>query len=130
MSMIPDELRYTEDHEWIAVKDDIFIVGITDHAQEQLGDVTYVELPEVGRKVKQHEEVAVVESVKAAGDIYAPVSGSVCEANTALEEDPSLVNSGPYTDGWFFKLENVDMTEFAQLMDAEAYTAFVESLDT
>ncbi len=130
MSMIPEELRYTEDHEWIAVTDDVFVVGITEHAQEQLGDVTYVELPEVGREVKQHEEVAVVESVKAAGDIYAPVSGCVCEVNSALEEDPSLVNSGPYTDGWFFKLENVDRTEYAQLMNAEAYAAFLESIDT
>lgn len=123
--MNPEQLRYTEDHEWIGEADGLYLIGITDHAQEQLGDVTFVELPEVGRAVAQHEEIAVVESVKAASDIYAPVAGKVAEVNSALDEDPGAVNSGPYVDGWFLKLADVDPAQVAQLMDAAAYARFV-----
>lgn len=127
--MNPDNLRYTEDHEWIGEDNGLYVLGITDHAQEQLGDVTFVELPEVGQEVTQHDEIAVVESVKAASDIYAPVSGHVVAVNSALEDDPALVNSGPYSDGWFVKLDHVDEAQYAQLMDAAAYADFVAELD-
>ncbi|MBX3177859.1 MAG: glycine cleavage system protein GcvH [Candidatus Hydrogenedentes bacterium] len=126
--MNPDDLRYTEEHEWIGELGGQYFVGITDYAQAQLGDITYIELPEVGREVEAGEEVAAVESVKAASDIYAPVSGTVVEINEALESRPELVNKAPYGGGWFFKLEEVDATEFDALMDISAYRAFVESL--
>jgi len=125
--MNPDDLRYTEEHEWIGELGGQFFVGITDYAQSQLGDITYVELPDVGRTVEAHEEVAVVESVKAASDVYAPVSGKVVEANEALEAHPELINKDPLGRGWFFKLEDVDATEFDALMDVSAYRTFVES---
>lgn len=124
--MNPESLRYTKDHEWVGKEGDLYVVGISDHAQGQLGDVTYVELPEVGRVVAQHEETAVVESVKAASDIYAPVGGTVAAVNSALDDDPSAVNSAPYGAGWFFKLSGVDASEVDALMDAAAYAKFVE----
>jgi glycine cleavage system H protein len=126
--MNPDDLRFTEDHEWIGELEGQYFVGITDYAQAQLGDITYVELPEVGRAVEAAEEVAVVESVKAASDIFAPVSGTVVEINEALEANPERVNKDPYGGGWFFKLEEVDSTEFDALMDISAYRTYVESL--
>lgn len=121
-------LRYTEEHEWIRMDDDIGTVGISDFAQEQLGDVVYVELPEVGKTVAQFAEVAVVESVKAANEVRAPVSGEVIEVNEALNDNPELVNSSPIGDGWFFKLRISDSSELDNLMDEAAYKTYVEGL--
>jgi glycine cleavage system H protein len=125
--MNPSELKYTKDHEWIGREGDLWVVGITDHAQGQLGDVTYVELPETGRQVAAHEETAVVESVKAASDIYAPVAGTIAEVNHALEDMPEWVNKDPHGKGWFFKLSGVDENEVAALLDLAAYEAHVAS---
>ncbi|MCZ4341772.1 glycine cleavage system protein GcvH [Sphingomonadaceae bacterium G21617-S1] len=119
---------YTEDHEWIAVEGGTATVGITDYAQAQLGDIVFVELPAPGTNVAKGGEAAVVESVKAASDVFAPVTGTVSEANGALEEDPALVNSAPEGDGWFFKLALADPAELEGLMDAAAYKAFCDSL--
>ena len=119
---------YTKDHEWVRIDGDVATVGITEHAQEQLGDVVFVELPEIGRSVAQAEQAAVVESVKAASEIYAPVGGEVTEGNTALVEDPALVNRGAEGEGWFFKLRVADAGEAASLMDRTAYDAYLESI--
>ncbi|QCG98810.1 glycine cleavage system protein GcvH [Azospirillum sp. TSA2s] len=118
--------KFTKDHEWIQVDGDVATVGVTDFAQSQLGDVVFVELPEAGRVLEQGKEAAVVESVKAASDVYAPVSGTVVEANQALVDDPSMVNSAAETDGWFFKIQLKDASELDGLMDESAYKAFVE----
>jgi len=120
--------RYTEEHEWVRVEGDVATIGISDHAQGQLGDVVFVELPEVGRQVTRSQAMAVVESVKAASDLYAPISGEVLEVNAALADDPALVNRGAETEGWFCKLRIKDPTELEALMDAAAYRSFVESL--
>lgn len=119
---------FSKDHEWVRVEGDTATVGITDYAQSQLGDVVFVELPAAGKALVQGKDAAVVESVKAASEVYAPISGSVTEVNDALEADPSLVNSAPETDGWFFRMSIGNAAEFSGLMDAEAYAAFVESL--
>ncbi len=119
---------FTDEHEWIDVEGDTATVGITDYAQEQLGDIVFVELPDVGQMVEKGKDAAVVESVKAASDVYAPISGEVTEANDALEEDPALVNTSPEEDGWFFKLTIGDKEELDGLMDAKAYKAFVDGL--
>lgn len=119
---------YTDEHEWIEVEGDVATVGITEYAQEQLGDIVFVELPEVGAELGQGDDAAVVESVKAASDVYAPVSGTVTEGNEALEEEPGLVNSSPEEDGWFFKLMLSDKSELNDLMDADAYQKFVDNL--
>lgn len=124
--MNPEQLKYTEDHEWIGEADGRYAVGITHFAQEQLGDITYVELPEVGREVRQHEETAVVESVKAVGEVYAPASGRVAEVNKALEKEPELVNQDPLGAGWFFKLESVDTAQVEALMSLAEYQAFLQ----
>lgn len=121
-------IYYTKDHEWIAVEGDTATVGITDYAQAQLGDVVFVELPQAGTEVKKGGDAAVVESVKAASDVYAPVSGSVTEANAELEADPSLVNSAAESDGWFFKLSLADDGELAGLMNGDDYKAYCDSL--
>lgn len=126
--MYPDDLRYTQDHEWIRAEGGEYTVGITAYAAEQLGDVTYVELPENGDNVVQGGDAATVESVKAASDVYAPVAGEVLETNAALEEKPELLNEDPYGDGWIFKLTNVNAAEVKELMDATAYESFVEGL--
>ena len=120
-------VKYTKDHEWIKVEGAIATVGITAHAQEQLGDVVFVELPAVGKSVKQGGEAAVVESVKAASDVFAPVSGEVVEVNKELEGDPALVNRGAEGDGWFFRVKLKDTSELDGLMDKAAYDKFVES---
>jgi len=122
------ELRFTKDHEWIRLEGGVATVGITDHAQNALGDVVFVDLPEAGREVTEGEACAVVESVKAASDVYAPVAGRIVEANAALTENPALVNSDPTGEGWFFKVEGVDAAAIAALMDDAAYAAFVESV--
>ena len=120
-------LYFTKEHEWIKVEGDIATVGITDFAQSQLGDIVFVEVPEAGREVSQGGEAAVVESVKAASDVYAPVSGAVVEGNAALEADPSLVNTAPEGEGWFFKLRLSDNEQLNGLMNADQYKAFVDS---
>ena len=119
-------LRYTRDHEWVRVDGDLAVVGISDYAQSQLGDVVYVELPEIGRRVEQGKEAAVVESVKAASEVYAPVSGEVVEVNEALAGDPARVNADPIGEGWFIKLRLDDPKQLDTLMDEEAYRRFVE----
>ena len=116
-------LKYTEDHEWISVEGDIATVGITEHAQEQLGDVVFVDLPEVGTSVEKGGDAAVVESVKAASDVYAPIDGEVTEINSSLEDEPALVNSDAQGKGWFMKIKIADTGQLADLMDAEAYQA-------
>jgi glycine cleavage system H protein len=118
---------YTEEHEWIRVEGDEAIVGITDFAQGQLGDIVFVELPESGRQVTRGGEAAVVESVKAASDVYAPVDGEIVEPNPALGDDPSLVNSDPEGEGWFFRLRLADPSQLDGLMDADAYKAFTDA---
>lgn len=121
-------VKYTQDHEWIRVEGEVGTIGITQYAQEQLGDVVFVELPKAGRKVAKGEACAVVESVKAASDIYAPVSGEVVEANAALADAPGDVNAEPMGKGWFFKLKLSDKGALDGLMDEAAYQAFVKSL--
>jgi glycine cleavage system H protein len=119
---------FTREHEWIAVEGDVAKVGITDYAQAQLGDIVFVEVPAAGTTVAKGKEAAVVESVKAASDIYAPVSGEIVEGNAALEGDPALANTAPETEGWFFKLTLSDPGELEGLMDETAYKAFVDGL--
>ena len=121
------DTRYTEDHEWVRVDGDIATIGISDHAQEQLGDVVFVELPAVGQQVTRKGALAVVESVKAASDVYAPLSGEVVEVNQSLADDPALVNRGAESDGWFCKLKLADPAELDGLLDAAAYQALVDS---
>jgi glycine cleavage system H protein len=120
-------MHYTPEHEWIRVEGDAATVGITDFAQGQLGDIVFVELPEAGRQVAKGGEAAVVESVKAASDVYAPVTGEVVEANQALGDDPSLVNTDPEGAGWFFRLRLAETSELDGLMDADAYKAFCDA---
>lgn len=122
------EKRYTEDHEWALDKGGVITVGITDYAQEQLGEVVYVELPEVGRAVDKGEEAAVVESVKAAGEVKSPLSGTVVEVNETLPDTPEAVNQDPEGEAWFYKLEPSNPEEFTKLMDEAAYREFVASL--
>ncbi len=122
MSRTPSELKYARSHEWARLEEDGTVtVGITDHAQDALGDVVFVELPETGGSVAAGEEAGVVESVKAASDIYAPVSGEVIAVNDQLEDQPELVNSDPYNDGWFFRLQPADLSELEDLLSADEY---------
>lgn len=120
------ELRYSQEHEWIVADGDVAIIGISDFAQQQLGDVVFVDLPEVGRTVSRGDQIAVVESVKAASEIYAPISGEVVAINEDLEDQPGMVNEAAETDGWFFKLRITDTSELDELMDADAYKAFAD----
>ncbi len=122
------ERRYTEDHEWVLLDGDTATIGISDYAQEQLGDVVYVELPEEGVEFAEGAQAATVESVKAASEIYTPVAGEVVEINGALNDSPDLVNSDPFGDGWFFKIKVADAGAAGKLMDETAYRAYVESL--
>ena len=126
--MYPSELKYTRDHEWVKIDGDTATVGITHYAQEQLGDVVFVELPEVGKKVEQGKEMATVESVKAASEVYAPISGEVVEVNSALTDAPATVNEEAQGKGWFAKLKIADKGQLAALMDEAAYKKFVEGL--
>lgn len=121
-------LYFTRDHEWIRVDADTATVGISDHAQQALGDIVFAEVPEAGRQVNKGEEAAVVESVKAASDVYAPVSGEVIEGNPALADDPAIVNRDPEGDGWFFKLKLADKGELDGLMDEASYRDWVKTL--
>jgi glycine cleavage system H protein len=129
MECLPmSDVRYTKEHEWVRLDGDLATVGISDYAQQQLGDVVFVELPEVGRQLSQGGSMAVVESVKAASDVYAPISGEVVEANSALESDPALVNRSAEDQGWFCRVRSSDQSQLTKLMDAEAYKAYVADL--
>lgn len=131
MSELPTELKYAETHEWARLEENnIVAVGITDHAQDQLGDVVYVELPEMGAELLAAAEAGIVESVKAASDVYAPVSGTVVEINSTLEEAPEKVNQDPYGDGWFYRIEASDTAELQDLMDADRYAELYEQEDS
>ena len=130
MSEIPETFKYTKDHEWIGESDDgTATVGVTDHAQQALGDLVFVELPEAGREVASGEVCAVVESVKAASDVYSPISGTVAEVNAALAESPELVNTDPYGEGWLFRLTPASPAELDDLLDAEAYARVLAEMD-
>ena len=122
---VPTDLRYCKSHEWVRLEGDVATVGISDHAQHELTDVVFVELPTLGREVDLGDPTAVVESVKAASDIYAPIGGEVVEANPEVEADPSLVNTDPYGKGWIFKLKVKDATSVDSLMDSAAYEAHI-----
>ena len=122
------EVRYTQDHEWIRADGAVVTIGITAYAQEQLGDVVFVELPEIGKKLSQGDEAAVIESVKAAAELYAPADGEIVEVNTSLGDDPSLVNSSPTEKGWFVKLKLSNPGQIEGLMDESAYKSFLEEL--
>lgn len=122
---IPDDLKYTKEHEWVRIEGNIATIGVTDYAQEQLGDIVYVELPQEGEEVTKDETFGVLESVKAVSDCYSPVSGTVVEANTVLAENPETVNEDPYGEGWMIKIEMSDPSEAEGLMDHEAYKAFL-----
>ena len=120
-------IKYSEDHEWVDAKeDDLVVIGITDFAQEQLGDLVYVELPEVGDECTKGENISVIESVKAASDLVAPVSGSIIEVNSRLEDEPEIVTEDSMGEGWFIKVKSSDPAELDELMDEEAYNAFIE----
>ncbi|OUW41305.1 MAG: glycine cleavage system protein H [Verrucomicrobia bacterium TMED175] len=127
MANIPENLKYLESHEWAKIEDDGTVtVGISDHAQELLGDIVFVELPQVGSSIEKQADVAVVESVKAASDVYSPVSGEIIATNENLENAPETINSSPYNDGWFFKIKPTNIEEVADLLDAEAYKQLSE----
>ncbi len=123
---LPSGLKYSREHEWVRVEGNIAVIGITDFAQSELGDVVYVELPEGGTEVEANNTFGVVESVKAVSDLFAPVSGVVVEANTTLEDQPELVNSEPYEDGWMIRVEMKDESELNDLLEADSYRAYVE----
>ena len=128
MADIPSNLKFLESHEWARVEEDGTVtVGISDHAQELLGDIVFVELPEVGKEISQSADIAIVESVKAASDVYSPLSGEVTEINEALNDNPEIINSSPYDDGWFFKIKPQDISEMEKLLDAGAYKSSSES---
>lgn len=130
MSEVPSELKYTTDHEWLRVEDDgSVVVGVTDHAQAALGELVFVEVPEAGTDVSQGDACAVVESVKAASDVYAPINGEVLESNAALAEAPEQVNKDPYGDGWLFRMRPADAQDLEELLDADAYQALLDDLD-
>ena len=122
----PEGSKYSKEHEWVLVEDHIATVGITEYAQQELGDIVYVELPEVGEKIVKDDPFGAVESVKAVSDIYAPVSGTVLEVNDALPESPETINEDPYGDGWLIKVEMTDMGDLKDLMNAEEYAEYVE----
>ena len=128
MPNVPGELKYTKEHEWAKVEGDLVRVGITEYAQEQLGDVVFVELPQPGGKVAYMKNFGVVESVKAASDLYSPISGQVVEANGDLESQPELVNTDPYGDGWLILVRPDDPNALNSLLDAQAYSAFLDSV--
>ena len=121
MAKVPSDLKYVKSHEWVRVNGDMATVGITDHAQHELTDVVFVELPDVGRKIKAGEACAVVESVKTASDLYSPLSGEITEVNQAVVDDPALVNSEPYEDGWFFRIKLSNPAELKALLSPEQY---------
>jgi len=127
--MTPSDRRYTETHEWVKIEKGLAVVGISDHAQKALGDITFVELPDTDQEVEQDDECGVIESVKAASDIYAPIGGTIVEVNDSLDATPEIVNEDPYSEGWIFKLANYDKDQFEDLMDAADYEAMNEEED-
>lgn len=128
MSQIPQQLKYTEDHEWVrAEADGSVVIGVTDHAQQQLGELVYVELPDAGRTVARGDAMAVVESTKAASDVYAPLPGTIVQGNPALAGQPELVNTDPYGEGWLVRLRPGDAGDLAALLDSTAYTKLLEA---
>ena len=128
MADIPNNLKFLDSHEWARLEDDGTVtVGISDHAQELLGDIVFVELPDIGKKIAKKGDIAVVESVKAASDVYSPVSGEITEINEALNDNPEIINASPYDEGWFFKIKPQDIEELANLLDSEAYKKVSES---
>ena len=126
MSEVPAELKFMSSHEWVLVEDGVATVGVSDHAQEWLGDLVYVELPETGTTVAAGDSVGVIESVKAASDTYAPISGEIIEVNSDLEDSPEHINSDPYGDGWMYKMSIEDEDELENLLDADAYSEAIE----
>lgn len=127
MAKVPSNLKFLDSHEWARVEDDGTVtVGISDHAQELLGDIVFVELPKIGKEISQSSDIAIVESVKAASDVYSPLSGEVTEINEALNDNPEIINSSPYEDGWFFKIKPQDISEMEKLLDAAAYESSSE----
>ena len=124
---IPSDLKYTKEHEWVEVNGDTATVGITNHAQESLGDIVFIDLPTVGKEVKSNEELCVIESVKAASDIYAPIDGEVIEINNNLNDDASIVNQDPEKDGWIFKMKIADPNQYNNLMSLDEYLASLEN---
>jgi glycine cleavage system H protein len=127
-SMYPEELKYSKEHEWVKVNDDSAVVGITDYAQDQLGDVVYVELPEIGSQVIQFEVCGTIESVKTVSDLYSPVSGDVIQINKALDDTPELINNEPYGTGWILEIKMKDPSELEQLLSSSAYEEFIQQL--
>ena len=127
--MAPSDRKYVDTHEWIKIENDLAIVGLTDYAQDCLGDITFVELPAVDTEVTKGGECCVIESVKAASDMYSPLSGVVAEVNASLETEPEKINASPYEEGWVFKLKNFDSSEVDALMDAAAYEKFLETCE-
>lgn len=128
MADIPNNLKFLDSHEWARLEDDGTVtVGISDHAQELLGDIVFVELPDIGKNIAKKADIAVVESVKAASDVYSPVSGEVTEINEVLNDNPEIINASPYDEGWFFKIKPQDIGELANLLDSEAYKKVSES---
>jgi glycine cleavage system H protein len=127
MSNVPTDLKYTKSHEWVRVSSDTAVVGITDHAQHELTDIVFVELPDAGRKVKAGDACAVVESVKTASDIYSPLSGEIIAVNKAVVDDPALVNSAPYSDGWFYKVKLANPSELAALLTPAQYSTQIKA---
>lgn len=127
MSEIPGDLKFLSSHEWARLEDDGTVtVGISDHAQDLLGDIVFIELPEVGKEVEAEGDAAIVESVKAASDVYTPISGEIIEVNSVLEEQPETVNGSPYDDGWFFKVKPIDADEMSNLLSPEEYSEVCE----
>ena len=127
--MNPDTLKYTEEHEWIINVDGIYIIGITEYAVDELGTITFVQLPEIGKKLERGEDIAVVESVKAANDIYAPICGTVVEVNDILELEPDLINRDCYAKGWIVKMKDVNEEEYDDLMDARSYRGYLKTVE-
>lgn len=128
MSKTPNDLKYSKTHEWVKVEDGSAKVGITDHAQDNLGDITFVELPKVGAQVKRDAEVSVIESVKAASDLYSPVTGEIVSVNSELENAPEIINSDPYVKGWLYTVKISDKSEIDALMDAASYEKYLETI--
>lgn len=124
--MVPEGLKYTKEHEWVRIEGDVAVVGITDHAQSQLGDITFIELPNAGKSVKKAESIATVESVKAASDIYAPVTGEIKESNEILNDAPEKINVSPYEEGWICKMSVANAKETDDMMGAAAYEEYIK----
>jgi len=127
--MNPDTLKYTEEHEWIVEQRGLYVLGITEYAVEELGEITFVELPELGKRLERGEDAAVIESVKAASDVYAPVTGIVAEVNDILDMEPDLINRDPYGKGWILKLKDINQEEYDDLMDSRSYRGYLKTVE-